>query len=57
LIGIAGTFGVRLADLMTVNHLTVNSLMVPGQRLAIPATTAGWVLDGVGWSGPHGARW
>jgi hypothetical protein len=27
LIGIAGTFGVRLADLMTVNHLTVNSLM------------------------------
>jgi peptidoglycan DL-endopeptidase LytE len=40
LIGIAGTFGVRLADLVTVNHLTVNSVIVPGQRLAIPATSA-----------------
>ncbi len=40
LVGIAGRIGVRLADLLAVNHLTVTSLIVPGQRLALPATTA-----------------
>ncbi|MGH9137344.1 MAG: LysM peptidoglycan-binding domain-containing protein [Acidimicrobiales bacterium] len=35
---IAAQFGVRLADLLEVNDLTVTSLILPGQRLTIPGT-------------------
>jgi LysM repeat protein len=34
--GIARSLGVPLGDLLVVNGLTVNSLIVPGQRLAVP---------------------
>jgi LysM repeat protein len=36
LTGIAEKLGVERADLLRVNHLTVTSLIVPGQRLVIP---------------------
>jgi LysM repeat protein len=38
--GIAAKLGVQLPDLLSVNDLTVDSLIVPGQHLEIPGTTA-----------------
>ena len=40
LVGIAARYHVTLASLLAVNHFTVTSLIVPGQRVAIPATAA-----------------
>jgi LysM repeat protein len=37
LLGIATTYKVTLADLLTVNNLTVKSLITPGRQLALPA--------------------
>jgi LysM repeat protein len=41
LIVIAGRLNVPLADLLRANQLTVNSLIVPGQRLTVPGTGGG----------------
>ena len=38
LLGIAALYKVTLADLLTVNKLTVQSLIVPGRSLTMPAT-------------------
>jgi LysM repeat protein len=38
LLGIAALYKVTLADLLTVNKLTVQSLIVPGRSLTLPAT-------------------
>ena len=35
--GIAPALGVRIADLLTVNKLTLTSLIYPGMKLAVPA--------------------
>ena len=40
LFGIAGRMGVRLADLLRANDLTVDSLIMPGQQLTVPGGTA-----------------
>jgi LysM repeat protein len=40
LVGIAARHGVTLGSVLAVNDLTVTSLIVPGQRLVIPATSA-----------------
>ena len=37
LVGIAGKLKVKLADLLAANNLTVESLIVPGQQLQVPA--------------------
>ena len=42
LIGIAARLGVPLDDLLSVNGLTLTSLIVPGQRLEVPDVTADW---------------
>ena len=39
LVGIAARYGVSLGSLLAVNDLAVTSLIVPGQRLAIPGTS------------------
>jgi peptidoglycan endopeptidase LytE len=39
--GIAARSGIRLADLLGANDLTVDSLILPGQRLTIPGGGAG----------------
>lgn len=38
---IAARHGVRLADLLRANRLTITSMIHPGQRLTIPGATAG----------------
>jgi LysM repeat protein len=38
--GIAAHYGVSLTSLLAANHLTATSLIVPGQRLALPAAAA-----------------
>jgi peptidoglycan endopeptidase LytE len=40
LVGIAARYQVTLGSLLAVNDLTVTSLIVPGQRLVIPVTSA-----------------
>src|SRR6478735_11972623 len=37
LFGIAGKLKVKLSDLLAANNLTVDSVIVPGQQLAVPA--------------------
>lgn len=37
LVGIAGKLKVKLADLLAANSLTVESIIIPGQKLAVPA--------------------
>jgi LysM repeat protein len=37
LVGIAGKLKVKLADLLAANNLTVESLIIPGQQLQVPA--------------------
>jgi LysM repeat protein len=37
LVGIAGKLKVKLADLLTANNLTVESVIIPGQQLQVPA--------------------
>jgi peptidoglycan endopeptidase LytE len=39
LVGIAARYDVTLNSLLAVNHFTVTSLIVPGQRVAIPTST------------------
>ena len=39
LVGIAHRFGIRLAVLLDLNHLTVTSVIHPGQPLVVPAGT------------------
>jgi cell wall-associated NlpC family hydrolase len=39
--GIAARYRVSLASLLAVNHLTVTSLIVPGQHLVLPGTSPG----------------
>ena len=36
---IAGKLGVRLADLLRVNDLSLTSVIVPGQRLDVPGAS------------------
>jgi LysM repeat protein len=40
LTGIAGRLGVRLSALMSVNHLRVNSVIHPGDKLTVPGAAA-----------------
>jgi LysM repeat protein len=40
LAGIAAKIGVPLADLLSLNHLTKKSLIMPGDKLVVPATAS-----------------
>ncbi|MEP7045612.1 MAG: LysM peptidoglycan-binding domain-containing protein [Ilumatobacteraceae bacterium] len=52
LAGIAAKVGVALSDLLDVNHLTKKSLILPGDKLAVPAGAVATVVAAVPAAGP-----
>ena len=48
LAGIAAKVGVTLTDLLSANNLTTKSLILPGQKLSLPATAPGGTAPAAG---------